>query len=297
MDIKTFVLARPAMDDLPEGVDLTGWGEPLMNPYLPAFFESVKNITFTTNAHLLDNRAAQRIVANRIGAVAISIDTACDDTYRILHSPGDPSVVWGNVRGLREARDKKSGLYPLISLHFLMMSQNIRELPQFVERAAKAGCDEVVAKHIALFSRPGQEKEALFTGYFKNTKPDESLRDEMVAAAVEKAREMGIKFRKIGSDRAAPMPGCFGGAITRPFVAVDGSVSPCCVLSHPAPRLNPECEAIAAPTLFFGNVHKNSLEDIWNIKEYEAFREGLRTGNTPSECRGCLGAWSVTIGS
>jgi len=296
MSLKTFEVALPSFDKLPEGVDLTGWGEPLLNPYLPTFIESLDHVTFTTNGHLLDSRWADRIVTNNVGAVAFSIDASHGETYLFIHGRGDSDMIWRNVAGLRKARDFFEAKEPVISLHFLMMKCNIKELPEFVERAADAGADEAVAKHIAIFARPGQEKEALFTGYFDNVQPDVALRDDMLAMAAERATEAGIALRLIGSNVAKPTAGCFGAAPSRPFVAADGYVSPCCVLAHEVPRLSPAGKSHPAPTLFFGNLHESPLETIWRIPEYESFRKALLNGEPPPQCRYCLGASSVTIG-
>jgi len=278
-----------------EPADLTGWGEPLMNPYLPSFLEKIGNTTFTTNGHLLDSRWAKRIVDNGVGAVAFSIDAVSEETYLTIHGRGDSNLVWENMQGLRKAREFAGTETPHISAHFLLTAGNIRELADFVKRAADCGADEVIAKHVALFTRPGQEKEALFIGFFKHTAPDTALRDEMVGAAGETAQKTGITFRKAGSDEAKPMPGCFGAATERPFVARDGVVSPCCVLAHEAPRLNPEGVPTNAPTLSFGNVKKSSLHEIWDRPEYEGFRKSLENENKPPECINCLGGWSVTL--
>ena len=295
MDTKTFVLSRPSLDDLPDGIDLTGWGEPLMNPYLPAFIESVEGVTFTTNGLLLNNRAARMVVLNKVGAVAISIDAASEDTFDKLHPPGDFGTVWRNIEGLSKLREREKSPYPTISAHFLLMKSNVRELSDFVQMAADVGADEVVVKHVALFCRPGYENEVLYTGFFEHVRPDEDLRDESVKKAVEKARAAGIPFRKIGVDHAEPVAGCFGGAITRPFVAVDGYVSPCCVLAHEAPRLKRDGTTGPASMLFFGNIHENTLEEIWKLPEYVEFRSALKRGDPPPQCRNCLGHWSVTL--
>lgn len=278
-----------------EPVDLTGWGEPLMNPYLPSFLEKIEKVTFTTNGHLLDSRWADKIIEKGVNAVAFSIDAASEETYADIHCRGDSNLVWENMEGLRKAREFAGAAMPYISAHFLLMSGNVRELTDFVKRAADCGADEVIAKHVALFTRPGQEKEALFTGFFKHTRPDTALRDEMLRAASETAEKAGISFRKAGADEAEPVAGCFGGAVQRPFVARDGMVSPCCVLAHEVPRLNPEGSPVAAPTLFYGNVGETSLEEIWNRQDYELFRKSLENKDKPPECRNCLGGWSVTV--
>jgi len=295
LGVKTFELIRPFLEGLPQGVDLTGWGEPLMNPYLPAIIESLPGVMFTTNGHLLDTRWAARLVKCRVGAVAFSIDAAIEDTYVSIHGRGDFAVVWRNVAGLRKARDFIGVKLPFISAHFLLMKSNLAELPEFIDRAADAGADEVVVKHIALFARPGQEREALFSGYFKNTRPDDSLRDEVLQKTQDRAKARGIASRFIGSNIARPVADCFGGALERPFVSIDGYVSPCCVLAHEVPRLSPLGEPSPAPILFFGNLQKDTLQNIWRLKEYTAFRDAIKSGNPPLQCRYCLGAWSVTV--
>jgi radical SAM protein with 4Fe4S-binding SPASM domain len=66
----------------------------------------------------------------------------------------------------------------------------------------------------------------------------------------------------------------------RPFspdavVRANGAVHPCCQV------LGRDDEAI------LGNIHDNTLEDIWHGETYEKLREDHRTGNYPSFCKDC----------
>lgn len=288
------------LDGLPSSlkgsdIDLTGWGETLLSPYLVDLLKYFRGATFTTNATLLDRRWADRIVELGVSAVAFSIDSAREQTYRRIHGGGDCELVWNNVKGLAKIREEAKSKAPFLSAHFLLMRSNVEELTEFVERASDAGVDEVVVKHVAIFSHPAQVEEAMFSGFFKNQNVDENLREQMIEKAKKKAQERGITFRKVGRDIARPVAGCFGGAITRPFIAWDGRVSPCCVLSHRVPRINEEGIVVEGAEFFVGDIKTESLEEIWHKPEYVEHRQKLSQGSPPTVCVNCLGAWSVTV--
>lgn len=276
-------------------VDLTGWGETLLSPYLVDLLKRFRGATFTTNATLLDKRWAERIVELEVSALAFSIDAASEQTYRRIHGGGDCELVWNNVRRLAKIREEAKSKAPFLSAHFLLMKSNVEELPEFVERASLVGVDEVVVKHVAIFSHPSHVEEALFSGFFENHKVDEKLREIMVDKAKRKAQELGITFRKVGADIAMPVLGCFGGAIIRPFISWDGKVSPCCVLAHRVRRVTPKGTVVQGAEFFVGDIKTDTLEEIWNKPEYVEHRRKLSEGPPPKVCTDCLGAWSVTV--
>lgn len=276
-------------------VDLTGWGEPLLNPHLPDILSRIPGATFTTNATLLDDRWAERIIKHGISAVAFSIDAAGAETYTRLHGGGDSEMVWRNLKQLRRMRDEARADLPLLSAHFLLMKSNLGELVEFVDRAADAGMDEVLIKHVALFARPSQIDEALFTGFFINHEVDTNRRDGLLTEAGLKARNRGIRLRRAGADHAHKVANCFGGALERPFVSWDGKVSPCCVLAHSVTRIAPDGSMAPGPETFFGDLKNDSLEQIWNREDYVAHRKAIADNKTPDACKHCFGLWSVTV--
>jgi radical SAM protein with 4Fe4S-binding SPASM domain len=67
-------------------------------------------------------------------------------------------------------------------------------------------------------------------------------------------------------------------------VTVHGNVLPCCI----APWITADYDGIV-----LGNLHRQSLEEIWWGEGYAAFRVALGTETPPEPCRSCGVRWSL----
>jgi len=72
-------------------------------------------------------------------------------------------------------------------------------------------------------------------------------------------------------------------------IASDGSVTPCVftnLRAHQASHVLAGKKRAYEP-LVFGNIERQSVKDIWQQKEYRAFRGTFRAGELLPPCRGC----------
>lgn len=60
----------------------------------------------------------------------------------------------------------------------------------------------------------------------------------------------------------------------RTYIASNGDVVPCCVIAD-------------SDIVKMGNVFEKDFAEIWNSKEYQDFRERMRTNNLPDYCKNC----------
>lgn len=150
-------------------------GEPFVNNKITEFVRIArKRNIFTiisTNGSLL-SRNAEKIIGSGLDELIISLDGAKSETYDIYRQGGEFAGIVAGAKELVRIRGKK--LHPLISLQFLLLKQNIDEIPEFEKLAEEIGADRVLWKTVQV----GDEEDALkylpveekFTRYRKGLK-------------------------------------------------------------------------------------------------------------------------------
>jgi MoaA/NifB/PqqE/SkfB family radical SAM enzyme len=128
---------------------LHGLGEPLMSPAFWMLLEKITSvhrgapeITFNSNAMLLNEKNIARILATKTREMNISFDAATPQTYARIRG-ADFSKLLANVSALVQARNKAGRTDLKISINMTLMRANIEELPKFIRLAKQLGVDEV----------------------------------------------------------------------------------------------------------------------------------------------------------
>ncbi len=129
-----------------QSVDLTGWGEPFMNPRLFEIIEVVKKrfsgkITMTTNGMLLDREKMTRLVDLGLDTICVSTDAAREESYQRCRPGGEFSRLRQVFEDFVGMRDQKNSSHPLLFATFLLRKDHLHELPEFVGMAAGHGLD------------------------------------------------------------------------------------------------------------------------------------------------------------
>ncbi len=204
----SFVNFKKIMDEVGDKIlflFLWNWGEPLMNPDIFDIINYAKKknifIILSTNAYLLDENNARKLINSGLDYLIISFDGASKESYEKYRKNSDFSRVVKNIENLiRIRKEEKTGL-PLINLQFILMKHNVKEIGEIKKLAKKLGVDRLTFK-----------KTVIMNGNLK----DDLLPDE------EKYRfNLYNKF----SERVNKM-------CDRPWVHTvincDGTVVPCC---------------------------------------------------------------------
>ena len=155
MDWATFQRIVPHLQTA-DGLDLTGGGEPLMHPRLAEMVAAGKaagcTVGFSTNGVLLGPQALSDLLAARLDWIAFSIDAAEPATYAAIRQGASLDVVLQNV-----ARVVAAGRgAPSVSFFFVMMRQNVHELPALIRLAHDLGVRQVVAKNLDVVLEGGR---------------------------------------------------------------------------------------------------------------------------------------------
>jgi MoaA/NifB/PqqE/SkfB family radical SAM enzyme len=298
MGAETFSRLLPSFP-LAELVFLQGWGEPLLHP---RFWEMARQtvasgvrVGFTTGGALLDRENRRALLESGVEILGVSLAGATPATHDRFR-PGNPlQVLDANLRALSREKEAVGQEHPRLHLAFLLLIDNLEELPGVLDLAVGWGAAQVVASHLSLVLTPELEEQSLLP------RPQEWSRASDILGE-SRARARGIGFHAYGVGAPEGEPSCKENVLKSCFVSAEGEVSPCvmcnlgltdgAVATH---RLRGENVPIR--TLTFGNVREKALEEIWRCEAARAFRRTFRDrvwrgtrgrDGLPNPCRDCL---------
>ncbi len=275
MDWKTFEAVARYFGEAEE-VDLTGGGEPLLHPRLEEMVRTVKSAGcvagFSTNATLLFPDRAEGFLEAGLDWIAYSIDGATPATYEKIRVGASFEKVMKNIAGVQQLKERRRSKKPKTMLFFVMMKENVQELPAMVKLAKSMGIDQIVAKNLDVILKEGDDERRIFKNRGEG-EVDPSV-SRAVAEAKREARDLKIGLR-VYELSPTEKPICEQSPLKTLFVAWDGSVSPCINLSYIQDRCY-EGKWQRFPIVRFGNVATEPLDAIWKKPEYRNFRKLLQ---------------------
>ncbi|HWQ53967.1 MAG TPA: radical SAM protein [Bryobacteraceae bacterium] len=96
-------------------------------------------VSISTNATLIDEGWAERIVRTPLQNVTVSIDAAHPDTFARLRRGSRLEDVLANIRRIQRWKEKLGSKYPYIDSFFVVMRSNFREIPEYVRMMRELG--------------------------------------------------------------------------------------------------------------------------------------------------------------
>ena len=277
---------------------LHGIGEPLMNRDLARMIEHLKalNVTvlFNTNATLLTDDWARKLITSDLDEMRVSIDAAKPKTYAQIRGAPLFNKIVQNLQRFTEIQRELNADKPRASIWMTGMRENISELPDLVRLAARVGVREVYLQRMVYYldnaAPPGLlgEEHALFDDF-------DSTVDNTLADAEKIASELGIILRASGATDPRHSLDQARGNIARPwaeclrpwstaYVTANGNCLPCCI----SPFATQDYESLK-----MGNLFQQSFTEIWNAEKYRVWRKALLSDTPSSACRGCGVHWSL----
>lgn len=155
-----FSALEPALPGL-ESLVLNGIGEPLLHPRLEEIVRAARrlmpasaSVGFQTNGTLLDRARAESLLEAGVDRVCVSLDAADPELLGRIRAGGSLSAVARALAALREAaegagRAGSLGRPPLrLGLEFVVMRDNLGELPKVIEWAAGRGLSFIIASQL-----------------------------------------------------------------------------------------------------------------------------------------------------
>ena len=275
---------------------LHGIGEPLLNKDLPRMIAHLKargvTVLFNTNATLLNEDWARRLIEAGLDELRVSVDGADPRTYALIRGAPLFHKVVGNLKRFVEIQKEMGAALPRPSLWMTGMKENIAELPDVIRLAARIGVPEVYLQRMVYYanesSPPGlmDAGHGLFAGF-------DAQVDRIVAEGEALARTLGVALRASGATtpmrslhtekKPRPWTACMR-PWTTAYITANGNALPCCI----APFATADYESLK-----LGNVFEQPFGDLWNAERYQAWRERLLSDRPPEACAGCGVFWSL----
>jgi len=121
-----------------KSVQFNGNNEPLTERQLPKFIKyavdkGILDISFNTNGSLLDKKISEELIDAGVTRLMVSVDAFKKETYEKYRVGGNYETVKNNILNFLKIRNKKGKVLPLVRISYIVHSNNIDELPDFID--------------------------------------------------------------------------------------------------------------------------------------------------------------------
>jgi MoaA/NifB/PqqE/SkfB family radical SAM enzyme len=272
MDMEDFRRILPHLKEV-ESIVLEGWGESLLHPSLIDCIGMAKKegtrVGFVTCGMGITEGLASGIVDAGCDFIGFSLSGATADTHNSIRLNSDFETIIRAI-GLFQPSDAAKGRTRLKRhIVYLMLQENIGELPLLIELAHKLDIADVVLVNLIQVSSEWQDRAKVFACEGRN--PYEAV----IREAEQLARRLKINLTRPNlspHDTAV----CSENPLSNLYISVEGEVSPCVYLYPP---VTPPFRRIFCGReerlhkVSFGNIFRDPFAAIWSGASYVAFRE------------------------
>ncbi|HSB34081.1 MAG TPA: radical SAM/SPASM family putative metalloenzyme maturase [Nitrospirota bacterium] len=154
MSPETFERLAPAFPHL-HSLVLNGIGESLLHPQLETFIARARallpesaSVGFQSNGMLLTDERAASLVDAGLDRICISLDTVSDDSFRSIRSGGKMEGIVAAFAGLNKARARARKRDLAIGIEFVLMRDNITDLPEAIRWAGRSGAGFAIVSQL-----------------------------------------------------------------------------------------------------------------------------------------------------
>jgi len=211
-------------------VHLQGWGEPLLHSRIVAMLHAVKRAgckaSITTNGLALTPALSERLIAEGLDTITISLAGGSPATHRRLRSGSDLSAILKNIEALADHKERYRLRQPALYVSYLMTKPSLPELKDFLPTLHHSGVQKVIAANLEY--TPTAEQDALkIFGWKKDEAVQECLSE--TAEAAQSLKLPVTIYPAILEETVV----CELDPRRILFITADGSVSPCIYLKLP----------------------------------------------------------------
>ncbi len=194
MSTETFERLAPAFPHL-DSLVLNGIGEPLLHPDLEMFISRARSLLpenawvgFQSNGMAMTDGRAASLVDAGLDRICISLDTVSDDSFRTIRSGGEMGGIVQAFANLKRARTRSRGRDLRIGIEFVLMRNNLDDLPEAIRWAGRSGARFVIVTQLLPYNKDLVPEAA----YDTNTTAAVAIYERWKT----KARQEGLDIRR-----------------------------------------------------------------------------------------------------
>jgi MoaA/NifB/PqqE/SkfB family radical SAM enzyme len=276
MPFEDFKKILPYLRDV-ENVVLEGWGESLLYKDLAECIRLIKKegpqVGFVTSGKGLTESRVSELVKAGLDFVGFSIAGTIPETHDAIRVNSHLPEIFNAIHLFNEEKMRQRLDRPKMHLVFLMLKDNISEVPAVPSFAVEMGIKDVVLTNICHCINVWQEKHRLFVW-----EKDANEYEEILRQAEAIAKKLKIRLKK-PSLSATDVSVCEENPLRNLYISANGEVSPCVYLYPPLPSPFKRIfcsQTYSVEKVSFGNIFKESFSAIWNTETYKNFRNRFR---------------------
>lgn len=249
-------------------------------------------VLFNTNATLLNESWAHKLIEAGLDELRVSIDGADPKTYAVIRGAPLLHKVVRNLKRFVEIQSELGAELPRVSLWMTGLKENIAELPDVIRLAAHMGVPEVYLQRMVYYAHDSDAPGMMDAGHGLFANFDAEV-DRIIADSETLGEALGVALRAAGATTpkrsiekqpdARPWAACLR-PWTTAYITANGNALPCCI--SPFATLNYE-------SLKLGNIFEQPFDELWNARRYQEWRERLLSDHPHEACAGCGVCWSL----
>ena len=270
LSFETFCKFDPGIE-FALSVAIYGWVEPFLNPdyhknmdYILQRYPGIL-IHISTNGTLINEKWRNKLVSTTNCFLNVSINAINKETYSKLTGYDKLATVITNLRALKDLKRKKNSKFPIITLSFILLKENINELPDFIKLAEGLDADGVIISDLI-------QLKSFHVSMSVEDIPGIALNAYQKAKSIIDYSDKKLTLTQFTD--VPYLPSENSNICTDPWesfkIGENGEVSICCYANHA-----------------FGNILKQTITEIWNSEEIKFYRATVNTKNPPEPCQLC----------
>lgn len=182
---------------------LNGIGESLLHPDLEEFVRIARQtlpphawVGFQSNGLLLDEARALALVDAGLDKICLSLDAICPDMFRTIREGGEVTDLEKAFAALAAARAARPGNQLQVGVEFVVMRDNLQQLPDVLRWSASQGARFAIVSHLMPYDARHLDQPVFEANSREAIALYQSWKQRATAAGIDMSQYFFINFYK-----------------------------------------------------------------------------------------------------